>query len=306
MTPRAARTRSPTRSRRSILAAFPQRGGDHPPGPGRARRGARATFSPGARDGMTSTQRDIIAFLSRPADPWPARRSSGSTRTAPSSFSPASAPTSSSARSSSPYLDFSTVERRRRACEAELRVNRRTAPTLYRRVVPVTRGAATALELGGTGRSVDWLVVMRRFDQDHAVRSPRRARRADAGAWRALARRIARFHAAGGAAARSRRRRAASPGIIDGNSNGLAEAAPGVLAADDARAVEARVPRGVRAAGATLLDAARAAGCVRRCHGDLHLRNICLIDGRADAVRRDRVQRRASPPSTCCSISPSC
>src|SRR5439155_22510257 len=29
-----------------------------------------------------------------------------------------------------------------------------------------------------------------------------------------------------------------------------------------------------------LLDRRRAAGKVRRCHGDLHLRNICLLDGK--------------------------
>ena len=37
------------------------------------------------------------------------------------------------------YLDFSTSERRRSLCEAEVRLNRRTAPTLYRGVVAVTR-----------------------------------------------------------------------------------------------------------------------------------------------------------------------
>ena len=36
---------------------------------------------------------------------------------------------------------------------------------------------------------------------------------------------------------------------------------------------------------------ARTAGKVRRCHGDLHLRNICLLDGAAAPVRLHRVQR---------------
>ena len=39
------------------------------------------------------------------------------------------------------YMDFSTVDRRRAMCEAELRVNRRTAPAIYRRVVAITREA---------------------------------------------------------------------------------------------------------------------------------------------------------------------
>ena len=37
------------------------------------------------------------------------------------------------------YLDFSTAEKRKAMCEAELRVNRRTAPAIYRAVIPVTR-----------------------------------------------------------------------------------------------------------------------------------------------------------------------
>jgi hypothetical protein len=46
------------------------------------------------------------------------------------------------------YLDFSTAELRRLACEAEVRVNRRAAPTLYRGVVAVTRQADGSLALG--------------------------------------------------------------------------------------------------------------------------------------------------------------
>src|SRR4030095_14583960 len=41
-----------------------------------------------------------------------------------------------------PFLDYSTLERRQHACEAELRLNRRTAPTLYERTARVTREAA--------------------------------------------------------------------------------------------------------------------------------------------------------------------
>ena len=64
------------------------------------------------------------------------------------------------------YLDFSTCERRRTLCEAEVRLNRRTAPTLYRGVVAVTRQADGSYALGGTGTPVDWLVEMNRFPQE--------------------------------------------------------------------------------------------------------------------------------------------
>src|SRR5262249_25189129 len=37
-----------------------------------------------------------------------------------------------------PFLDFSTLEKRHRACLNELRINRRTAPQLYLDLVPIT------------------------------------------------------------------------------------------------------------------------------------------------------------------------
>jgi uncharacterized protein len=65
-----------------------------------------------------------------------------------------------------PYLDFSTAEERRRACESELALNRRTAPALYLEVLPLTRTVAGAVSFSGAGEPVDWVVVMRRFDQN--------------------------------------------------------------------------------------------------------------------------------------------
>jgi hypothetical protein len=58
------------------------------------------------------------------------------------------------------YLDFSTKERRKAMCEAEVRINRRTAPALYRGVVAVTREKDGSLALGGSGDPVEWLVEM--------------------------------------------------------------------------------------------------------------------------------------------------
>ena len=64
-----------------------------------------------------------------------------------------------------PYLDFSTLEKRREACDSEVSLNRRTAPDIYLGVVPVTREADGGLAVAGKGEPVEWLVEMRRFDQ---------------------------------------------------------------------------------------------------------------------------------------------
>lgn len=67
-----------------------------------------------------------------------------------------------------PYLDFSTLARREAACRAELRLNRRLAPDVYRDVLPLTR-SAQGLAIGGDGEVVDWLVVMNRLEESQML-----------------------------------------------------------------------------------------------------------------------------------------
>jgi uncharacterized protein len=67
------------------------------------------------------------------------------------------------------FLDFSTCERRRWACEQELRLNRRLAPDVYLDVLPVTATARGRLRLDGEGRPVDWVVRMKRLPEAKAL-----------------------------------------------------------------------------------------------------------------------------------------
>ena len=64
------------------------------------------------------------------------------------------------------YLDFSTSDRRRAMCDAEVRLNRRTAPDVYRGVVAITRERDGSLALDGGGTPLDWVVEMNRFPQE--------------------------------------------------------------------------------------------------------------------------------------------
>ncbi len=64
------------------------------------------------------------------------------------------------------FLDFTTAELRRRYCEAEVELNRRLAPSVYLRVLPVTVEDG-AVVLDGAGEAVDWLVQMRQMDRTH-------------------------------------------------------------------------------------------------------------------------------------------
>lgn len=67
------------------------------------------------------------------------------------------------------YLDYSTVEVRRRQCEAEVRLNRRLAPEVYLGVSAVTEKACGELALDGPGTAVEHVVRMRRLPAERSL-----------------------------------------------------------------------------------------------------------------------------------------
>src|SRR5579883_3549306 len=73
-----------------------------------------------------------------------------------------------------PFLDYSTLDKRKAACEEEIKVNRPFAPQIYRRVVPITQAADGQLSVDGPGTPVEYAVEMTRFDErktvDHLAR----------------------------------------------------------------------------------------------------------------------------------------
>jgi aminoglycoside phosphotransferase family enzyme len=64
-----------------------------------------------------------------------------------------------------PFMDLSTLDKRREACEAESAVNRALAPQIYLSALPITRQGGT-FALGGDGEIVEWVSHMRRFDEN--------------------------------------------------------------------------------------------------------------------------------------------
>jgi uncharacterized protein len=92
------------------------------------------------------------------------------------------------------FLDFSTVEARRRNCERELRLNRRLAEDVYRGVVPLVVQAGGGLRLGGEGTAVDWLVEMRRLPARRMLDAAIRNRTVDAADIRRLSRLLIDFY----------------------------------------------------------------------------------------------------------------
>ncbi|MGH7067008.1 MAG: AAA family ATPase [Acetobacteraceae bacterium] len=172
------------------------------------------------------------------------------------------------------YLDYSTPALRERYSRAELALNRRTAPSLYLRLRAITHETSGDLAFDGNGVTVDCVLEMRRFAQDDLF-----DRLADAGKLTPalmldLTDTIAAFHHAAEITSRDGGRAGIEETIAGNNLNLIAACPP----LDRGRIDECLAASMAKlAAVGSLLDQRRAGGKVRRCHGDLHLRNVCLI-----------------------------
>ena len=184
-----------------------------------------------------------------------------------------------------PYLDYSTLEKRRAACKAELEINRRFAPQLYRRAVPITREPDGAFRYDGTGEPVEWAVEMVRFDENQTLDCV-----ADRGELdMALAGKL-------GAAIGVLQERApvgdatawlsAIERFVERNTLAFREH-PSLFPADQVEELDRATRLQLIRLGPLLANRGRA-GLVRRGHGDLHLGNIVLLQG--DPVAFDAIE----------------
>ena len=179
-----------------------------------------------------------------------------------------------------PFLDFSTLARRKAACLDELRLNRRFAPDLYLDLVAIS-GTPQAPRLQGTGKPIEYAVRMRRFDE--AGRLDRVCARGELRAEQLsdLADTLAAFHASAAVAAPTSRFGAADA-ILAAALENFDELQPGASQTGSAQRLAAlrAWTEAQHRQLAPLMDARKQAGRVRECHGDLHLGNLVLIDGR--------------------------
>ena len=173
------------------------------------------------------------------------------------------------------FLDFTRVADRRHFCERELALNGPVAPGLYRDVVAVVRHPDGSLGLGEAcaGTVVDWVLRMARVPAGDFLDVIAAEGRLDAPLLDEVADSIAAYHQA-------------LPPLADiippmreiaaGNVRSALEAG---LPADAVRAWDASMRVALATVGPWLEQRARD-GFVRRTHGDLHLGNMCLWEGR--------------------------
>ena len=173
------------------------------------------------------------------------------------------------------FLDFSTLAARERFTRRELELNQPGAPSLYRDVLPVTRAPDGTLALDGAGEVVEWVLRMAPlpaadFLPAIAARGALTPEMLDE-----MADAVAALHAAAPEAPRN----FDSPGrmaqVLAGNLRSCHDAGIEVARAEALAETLTRLLDSV----APAMRARAASGCVRRCHGDLHLGNIVLVAG---------------------------
>jgi uncharacterized protein len=174
------------------------------------------------------------------------------------------------------FLDFRTVEARRRFCEYEVHLNRRLAPGIYLGVEPV-RSSEQGHKIGGAGPIVDWAVHMRRLP-DAAAADVLLARGAlDAGMLGGLAERLASFYAGARLAPEL-----GTPAVLAANvAENFAQVRPFVGDLVDRKVfneVEEFQTVFLRAEH-ELFEARVEAGRIREGHGDIRLEHVYFLDG---------------------------
>lgn len=187
------------------------------------------------------------------------------------------------------FLDFSTLESRRHFCNEELRLNQAFAPDLYIDVVPIYEqdGQYSLNPVGANSVISEYGVRMHQFDDSDLLITIFDRGDLNVSLAAQLGARIAEIH------------RAAPVTSCDGLYGSA-----GALAESVRLNIETILPFAGTIVPETLLDDLRAAmdsfvekherlfdlriqeRRVRECHGDLHLRNICIHDGHLELFDR--------------------
>jgi len=178
------------------------------------------------------------------------------------------------------FLDYSTPARRKRFCEEEVRINGRYAPQLYLGVVPVT-GSVDAPRIGEGGEAIEYAVKMRRFDPSDQLDAIAKRGELTEALCDAVADMAAAMHSAAPpvdpASDFGSPERVLVP--MQENFDLMASLHKDTALTEAVAAVRAWT-LAEHARLAPRLRRRKAEGFIRECHGDLHLHNMALFEGR--------------------------
>jgi aminoglycoside phosphotransferase family enzyme/predicted kinase len=178
------------------------------------------------------------------------------------------------------FLDFSTLAARHFYCDRELELNRRFAPLIYLDVVAIT-GTVDAPRIGGDGPAIEYAVKMLEFPQSSLL--TRMLARAELSAVHVdrLAEVVAAFHASA-ATADVDSQFGSGNEVLELAIENFTEISPLLEDESDRRELAAlrRWTEQDHALHAVTFAERQRRGFIRECHGDLHLGNIALVEGK--------------------------
>lgn len=178
------------------------------------------------------------------------------------------------------FLDFSTLDQRLFYCREELRFNSRFAPGLYLEVVPICE-SGSALKVSGSGNAIEYAVKMRQFDNQNLLSHLAADGQITEEMIQQLAKQIAEFHLT--AQQEISDSRYGSPEEIHHWFQGNFKLIKPLI---EDRAFLQQIERleswgdDTNANLYARMQQRKLEGFVRECHGDLHLGNITLINGK--------------------------
>ena len=178
------------------------------------------------------------------------------------------------------FLDFTSLEARQHFCNEELRLNQRLTEDLYLEVIPVT-GSPDAPQLGGSGEAIEYALKMRQFSQEGLLSTLQANGELTVAHIDQLARQIADFHLE--APRVPAENELGSPqSVMAPVSQNFEQIRPLISEAADLAqlaALQAWAESSFERLK-PLLAQRKADGFIRECHGDIHLGNATVIDGR--------------------------
>ncbi|CAN7245778.1 AAA family ATPase [Pseudomonas umsongensis] len=178
------------------------------------------------------------------------------------------------------FLDFTTLEARKHFCAEELRLNQRLTQDLYLEVLPIT-GSAEAPQLGGEGPAIEYALKMRQFDQDGLLSTLQANGELTPAHIDQMAEQIARFHLDAPRVPAEHEAGTADSVMAPVRQN-FEQIRPFLSDKADLLQLDALLAWAESSFERLkpLFAQRKAEGFIRECHGDIHLGNATVIDGR--------------------------
>lgn len=173
------------------------------------------------------------------------------------------------------YLDMLRLSDRETLCKRELELNKPTLPGIYLEVLPIKKDNADVISLNGNGETIEWVLVMERFDENKVLDNMARNGTLSTEIAKDVGEAVYYYHA-----------HLPSIPVNDGYKRineivlELVDELGDTRKGFDRHLLRQFKKQSIALVNShkSLLDARASEGYIKRCHGDLHLRNIVLMD----------------------------